>query len=73
MKKSLALIVLVLFSVISCGESDINPFWADGEEFFDVQKIFEDERFPNLVIAKIVRFNLNWLTEGRDWREFLPE
>ena len=23
--------------------------------------------------AKVARFNLNWLTQGRDWKEFLPE
>ena len=51
--KRIANIVLLflLFFVLSCNQGGNNPFWAEGETFFDVKKIFFDERFPNVVVA----------------------
>lgn len=46
--------LIVLFAVavsVSCQENDQNLFWDNGEEFFEVQQIFNDERFPNVVVA----------------------
>jgi len=41
----------ILF-IISCSQPAENPFWGDGEEHFEVLQLFEDERFPNIVVAK---------------------
>jgi sialidase-1 len=35
----------------SCKTGEKNEFWGDGTPFFDVQQIFSDERFPNVVVA----------------------
>jgi len=53
MKKSLLFTSLFTLLIIqlSCTSSNENPFWGDGKEVFDVQEIFSDERFPNVVIA----------------------
>jgi len=47
-KMGLLLMTLLLFS---CRSGSNNEFWGDGEPFFEVQEIFSDERFPNVVIA----------------------
>ena len=44
-------LLFLLFFVLSCNQTGKNPFWADGETFFEVKKIFFDERFPNVVVA----------------------
>lgn len=41
--------LLTLF--FSCTTTRDNLFWADGKKVFDVQQIFFDERFPNVVVA----------------------
>lgn len=53
MKKSmlLVLILFVYFAVMSCNALNNNKDRIKEEEFFDVQKIFFDERFPNVVVA----------------------
>ena len=38
--------------LVACNAYDKNSFWSDGEEFFDLQEVYNDERFPNVVIAK---------------------
>lgn len=46
------LITFVLFIHInSCTKPEANPFWGDGTERFNVQKIFVGERFPNVVVG----------------------
>jgi sialidase-1 len=54
-KARLGALVVCLPAVItlhlSCRSSEGNPFWNGGREFFEVQRIFEDERFPNVVTA----------------------
>ena len=47
------LMVCLLLSIVSfsCQSERNNPFWADGEEFFDVQQIFDNERLPNVITA----------------------
>ncbi len=41
-----------LFKVlVSCKTGENNEFWGDGTPFFEVQEIFSDERFPNVVVA----------------------
>ena len=44
--------ISLIFLLSSCKFTEKNPFWSDGEAFFDVQEVFSDERFPNVVIAK---------------------
>lgn len=48
-------VVLFLLSVnflLSCAPTTPeNPFWGEGVELFDVRQIFDDERFPNVVVA----------------------
>jgi sialidase-1 len=44
------LIVFVVF--LSCKTEKKNAFWDDGQPFFDVQQIFDDERLPNVITAK---------------------
>lgn len=53
MKRSAFIICLLIVthSIISCKIADKNPFWNDGAEFIEVQQIFEDERFPNVMVA----------------------
>ncbi len=43
------LIVFIAFSA-SCHRVIDNPFWSD-EKLFEVQMVFEGERFPNVVVA----------------------
>ncbi|PHN05929.1 sialidase family protein [Flavilitoribacter nigricans] len=43
--------LLLLGLLTSCGISKKNPFWASGEMAFDVQELFFDERFPNIVVG----------------------
>ena len=53
MKKYLsAYCMFVLFILLfSCKTTEISTFWDDGKEFLEVQQIFDDERFPNVVVA----------------------
>lgn len=44
-------LLLLLTALLSCGTPDRNPFQADGREYFDVQQLYNDERFPNVVVA----------------------
>jgi len=37
--------------LLSCKTKEENEFWGDGETFFDVQQIFDNERLPNVVTA----------------------
>lgn len=41
----------VLLGLLSCSNIEDNPFWGDGREKFEVQEIFDGERFPNVVVA----------------------
>ena len=44
-------VIFVLASLVSCSDRNNNPFWGDGTELFDIQEVFSDERFPNIVVA----------------------
>lgn len=46
----LAILFLGTF-LSSCATGKKNVFWAKGEATFDVQQIFSDERFPNVVVG----------------------
>jgi len=46
---SLALFICISFS---CKTVEKSAFLKNDKEFFDVQRIFDDERFPNVVVAK---------------------
>jgi len=45
---SLFFLTIILFS---CKTGVKNEFWEDGTPIFEVQQIFSDERFPNVVVA----------------------
>jgi sialidase-1 len=47
--ESCILLLILLFS--SCASIKKNPFWNRGEMIFDVQELFSEERFPNVVVA----------------------
>ena len=42
----------ILFSIVAgCSMLKKNSLWSDGQPHFEVQEIFTDERFPNVIIA----------------------
>jgi sialidase-1 len=43
--------LLMIPLLLSCAQEKENVFWQDGQEFFDVQPVFADERFPSVVVA----------------------
>lgn len=45
---NLLFLIIILFS---CKTEVKNEFWGDGTPLFDVQQIFSEERFPNVVVA----------------------
>lgn len=50
--KHIAAAILVLFILFtSCKTPPKNPFWNNGRPVFEVQQLFTDERFPNVVTA----------------------
>ncbi len=53
MKSSLFyfILLLILAHITSCSKHKVNPFWGDGIQHYDVQKIFIGERFPNVVVG----------------------
>lgn len=57
------LLLLSAFITLSCTRSAENPFWGDGQERFEVQPVFEGERFPNVVVATDGSIIATW---GRD-------
>lgn len=44
--------ILTLVLLISCTSKEKNPFWNGGKELFELQQIFDGERFPNVVVAR---------------------
>ena len=42
-------VLFILFS--SCCTAQNNPFWNEGQPVFEIQELFSDERFPNVVTA----------------------
>jgi len=54
MKKLKKLLSFTLFTCIffSCKTVEKSAFLKNDKEFFDVQRIYDDERFPNVVVAK---------------------
>ncbi|WP_462318878.1 hypothetical protein, partial [Marinilabilia sp.] len=42
--------ILLILLLNSCGHS--NPFWGNGEPVFFQNTLFEQGRFPNIVVAK---------------------
>jgi sialidase-1 len=46
------LLIFALFlTFASCRTIKSNPFWNEGTAVFEVQDLFSDERFPNVVVA----------------------
>jgi len=43
--------IAIIFIFIACGQVSENPFWHGGEEQLDIQRVFEGERFPTVVVA----------------------
>jgi sialidase-1 len=47
-----AFCMFTLFILLfSCKTTKISTFWDDGKEFLEIQQIFDNERFPNVVVA----------------------
>lgn len=44
-------ILIVSILLTSCATTKKNPFWSVGNTIFDVQELFSDERFPNIVVG----------------------
>jgi sialidase-1 len=44
-------LTIICLALQSCSNEEGNSFWADGQPFFDVQQIFDNERLPNVVAA----------------------
>ncbi len=57
---SFAGILCLLPLLFMCQTKDKNPFWNNGEAFFEVQDIFTEERFPNVVVAMDGSFIATW-------------
>jgi sialidase-1 len=55
---------VILLTFLSCKTIEENPYWADGKEFFEVQDLFSDERFPNIVVAKDGTLIATWGREN---------
>ncbi|MBS3770668.1 MAG: exo-alpha-sialidase [Bacteroidales bacterium] len=53
MKRFMLLICLLPLTslLLSFGQSEENPYWHKDGAFLDTQKIFHEERFPNVVVA----------------------
>jgi sialidase-1 len=66
MKKILFVFSLFFLSIVllSCKTEVKNEFWGDGKPFFEVQEIFSDERFPNVVVAKDGTVLTSWGREN---------
>lgn len=63
MKNNVFIVFIAFLWLVSCRTESENPFWGNGEEFFEVQQIFDDERFPNVVVATDGTVIATW---GRD-------
>ena len=50
-KRTSILLFIITLIFPCCNRADENLFWGDGEEKFDIQKIFFDERFPNVIVT----------------------
>lgn len=44
-------LLLLVAMMPSCQSKDKNPFWIEGHELIEIQEIFKNERFPNVVIG----------------------
>jgi len=53
MKKLLVFISVFIttLSFRACTSNPDNSFWKEGEELFDKQELFSDERFPNVIVT----------------------
>jgi len=50
--KHISSVILILFILFtSCSTAHKNTFWNDGQPVFEVQQLFADERFPNVITA----------------------
>lgn len=50
--KTIVALLLIFLAAFSCKPTPENPFQTEGEPVFEVQQLFENGRFPNVVIAK---------------------
>ncbi len=42
---------ITVLSISACNSNSGNSFWKEGEEIFEVQEVFFNERFPNVVVT----------------------
>lgn len=43
--------LLLVSLLISCKSKNNNPFWTQGYEFIEIQEVYSNERFPNVVVG----------------------
>lgn len=49
---------------VSCKSKNENPFWTEGHEFIEIQEIYDNERFPNVVIGTDGTIITTWGSEN---------
>lgn len=58
-------LVFFVFAVgFSCRTTQSNHFWSGGKPFFEIQELFFDERFPNVVVATDGTIVASWGREN---------
>jgi sialidase-1 len=63
--KHISSVILILFILFtSCSTAHKNTFWNDGQPVFEVQQLFADERFPNVITATDGTIVASWGREN---------
>ena len=63
-KITISSFLLLIVLLASCKSDHKNSFWSDGVALFDIQEVFRDERFPNVVVAKDGSIVCSWGSEN---------
>ena len=63
-KITISSFLLLIVLLASCKSDQKNSFWSDGVALFDIQEVFRDERFPNVVVAKDGSIVCSWGSEN---------
>ena len=55
--------LLLMGILLSCQSNTHNSYWSEDGEFFEVQQVFSNERFPNVVVASDGSIVASWGSE----------
>lgn len=55
--------LLLMGKLLSCQSNTHNSYWSEDGEFFEVQHVFSNERFPNVVVASDGSIVASWGSE----------